>query len=336
MAEKKIRMATSENPEDQGHTIVGGRPMAQKSSRKDIPRGLELLIKRASIDSDFRKDLLQKRVELLEELNINLDETEKGMLACVPEEHLARMIDATEVPAAQRKAISSGSVAAMIALFTQLAFAPVPGRAETTPALAQNAEQINNTENNEFAVLLTGIRPDDDYEDHLADRGARPDFPDDFEPSDVIQPSEPLSKATDSLLENPPEKLTVNTQTELQGQGFQQALEKLSAETGITINQTGLNEILAEYPLESETAGKSLAETLQMICNEAAGDGYTYRCNFDEEALTLNIDFKMTMDFEPKPIIKPSFDDSSICRGIRSDMPELIPVNPEDDEGNLK
>lgn len=307
--------------------------MAQKSSRKDIPRGLELLIKRASIDGDFRKDLLQKRVGLLEELNINLDETEKSMLACVPEEHLARMIDATEVPSAQRKALSTGSVAAMIALFTQLALTPVASSAENPPSTAQNSSYTGNSGDNNFAVLLTGIRPDD--EDHLADRGARPDLPEDYRLTPEKQFDPPTAKPR-NILDNPPARLNVIIEAELSGQGFQKAIEQLSIETGVNIFQTGLDEILAEYPLESETAGKSLAETLQTMCNEAAGDGYTYQCNFDEETLTLNIDFKMIMNFEPKPLIKPSHDDSSICRGIRSDMPELIPVNPEDDEGNLK
>jgi len=335
MTDKKIRMATSENPQDQGHTIVGGRPMAQKSSRKDIPRGLELLIKRASIDLEFKQELIQKRTRLLEELDITIDATESSMLACVPEEHLSRMIDATEVPPAQRKAISTGSVAAMIALFTQLTFAPIAASAEISPAPAHNSELNENAVNGPLAMRVTGIRPYNDYEDHLADRGARPDMPEDYRLTPEEQFDPPTAKTSD-ILDNPPEKLTVNTETELQGQGFQQALEKLSLETGIKIDQTGLNEILAEYPLESETAGKSLAETLQIICKEAAGDGYTYTCSFDEDNLTITIDFKMTMDFEPKSLIKPSYDDSSICRGIRSDMPELIPVTPDNDEGNIK
>lgn len=336
MENKKIRMATSENPEEQGHTIVGGRPQAQKSTRNNIPRGLELLIKRASIDSEFKSALVQKRSELLKELGITLDETEKNILECVPIDHLTRMIEATEVPPSQRKAISSGSVAAMIALFTQLTFAPVAGRAENPPPAATNSEISDSMPGDGLQVMVTGIRPDeeiinnDDYEDHLADRGARPDFPGNFlekvpAPGPVTQDEE----ITAGILDNPPAELKKVTGESTKGMNLKEALEYLSKDSGLKITFTGLDEILSEYPLDSDTAEKTAAEALKIICNEAGGDNYSFSCKYDEQARTLHLNFKPALQVEPKPLIKPTDDGSSICRGIRSDMPELKPLQQD-------
>jgi len=337
MTDKKIRMPTSENPENHGHTIVGGRPQAQKSMRSNIPRGLELLIKRASVDPEFKTALVQKRIKLLNELGICLDETEKSILECVPSDHLTRMIDATEVPPAQRKAISSGSVAAMLALFTQLAFAPVPGRGETPSPAPTNSEISDNMSDERLNVMVTGIRPDeesskyDDYEDHLADRGARPDFPGNFIENVPTPESTPVKQVNIDILDNPPAALKIMTSRNTKGMSLKEALELLSDNSALSITYTGLDEVFADYPLESDTTEKSVAETLKIICSEAAGENYSFSCIYDENAKAIQFNFKSALNIEPKPLIKPGNNGSAICRGIRSDMPDLKPFQKEKD-----
>lgn len=44
-------------------TIVGGRPLAKNQSLQGIPRGIEVLIKKASVDPEFRTVLLEKRAD---------------------------------------------------------------------------------------------------------------------------------------------------------------------------------------------------------------------------------------------------------------------------------
>lgn len=42
-------------------TIVGGRPLGSGRSQRGIPRGIEVLVKKAAIDPAFREVLLEKR-----------------------------------------------------------------------------------------------------------------------------------------------------------------------------------------------------------------------------------------------------------------------------------
>lgn len=361
MSDKKIRMATSEKPDEQGHTIVGGRPAAPRSIRNDIPRGLELLIKKASVDPDFKRELLSKKEKLVGEMNLPLDESEKAMLACVPVGHLEKMIEATQVPAAQRKALAGGSAAAMFALLTQLTFAPVAGRAETPENRRTANEQVQVPPLNQTAVLLTGIRPDetpekidesqasengdtedkemplpqvlppvvDEYDDHLADRGARPDFP------EIIPELGKKELPIDSFFDKPEAPFDQTLEEELEGQTVAQALQKLSDKSGFRIEINGLDEVVSTKVVEEQTSGKTLAGILQAICSEIASEDYFFKSQSDPENLLLKINFQAKLQAVPAPSIKPDFDDSAICRGIRSDMPG-IKKRPDFDKGDQK
>jgi hypothetical protein len=349
MSEKKIRMATPENPEEQGHTIVGGRPAAPRSIRNDIPRGLELLIKKASVDPDFKRELLSKKEKLIGEMNLPLDESEKAMLTCVPVTHLEKMIEATQVSASQRKALSGGSAAAMLALLTQLTFAPVAGRAESPENNRTTNEQVQVPPLNQTAVLLTGIRPDetgekvdesqdasdhgqekkdmpspqilppvvDDYDDHLADRGARPDFP------EIYQELIKEEQVVDNFFEQPEKPFDQILEEELEGKTVAEALQKLSDQSGFRIEINGLDEVVSTNLIEEKTSGKNLAEVLKTICNEIAAEDYKFKSIFEPENSLLKIDFRVNLQTVPAPSVKPDFDDSAICRGIRSDMPGI-------------
>ena len=44
-------------------TIVGGRPPGRGRGRREIPHGVEALIKKAAVDASFRQVLLDKRAE---------------------------------------------------------------------------------------------------------------------------------------------------------------------------------------------------------------------------------------------------------------------------------
>lgn len=368
MTDKKIRMATSENPDEQGHTIVGGRPQANKSKRTDIPRGLELLIKRAAVDEVFRNELLQKRDKLVDEMQIPLDASEKAMLSCVPVDHLEKMILATEVPSSQRKAIAAGSAAAMIALFTQLTFAPVAALAETQPATQQLVDALEITdiklaaglsaptgsrpdspieEDEDTApVFVKGIRPDlpdtdqtpvkpviDDYEDHLADRGARPDFPPDL----LFIDPEPANKTTPDeippeLVGEPFEKiLTENTSNRNLGG----ALALISKTSGITIQFTDLDPITANSSFDCHTEGLTVAQALQAVCG-VIDSTFSHSYSYDPTTETLMITFKKRSSADLKPAIFPKPESPSICRGIRSDMPQMKKLKIDDEDGDLK
>jgi hypothetical protein len=362
MTDKKIRMATPESNDQQGHTIVGGRPQAPRSMRTDIPRGLEILIKKASVDPEFKAELLKKREKFAEELNIQLDASEAAMLACVPVSHLEKMIQATEIPQAQQKMLAGASTAAIVALIAQLALAPVPGKAadqvgndsHTTSLqdndalqlaiLPDNPDSESGKENFKIGVK-TGIRPDapastaplapaaifDSYDDHLADRGARPDMP-----PISLEPAKVEPELTGSLIIPFNNEVRVN----IKGMRLAEALAAISKDTGITIEYSGLDETSAGYPVESPMEGLPLPQTLNSICNEVANDIYRFYYVSDINKKTIKIIFTgksgipSTYDND-EPMIEPDTD-SAICRGIRSDMPRIDKKRPGSDNGDKK
>ncbi len=96
-------------------TIVGGRPPGSGQSLGEIPRGIDVLIKKASVDPAFKQLLLEKRAEAAEEIGLTLDPAEAMMLRVVPDNQLQSIIAQTRVPDAHRRAFLGKAAAAMLA-----------------------------------------------------------------------------------------------------------------------------------------------------------------------------------------------------------------------------
>jgi len=78
-------------------TIVGGRPPGSGTRVGAIPRGVEVLLKKASVDPEFCKLLLEKRAEAARAIDLELTEAEREMLAQIPAEQLEQIIRNTKV-----------------------------------------------------------------------------------------------------------------------------------------------------------------------------------------------------------------------------------------------
>jgi hypothetical protein len=83
-----------------------GESEARKPS---IPRNLEVLIKKASVDPEFRRLLLDKRAESAREIDLDLSPAEATLLAGIPRDQLEKIIQNTKVPPEQRD-VFSGSL----------------------------------------------------------------------------------------------------------------------------------------------------------------------------------------------------------------------------------
>lgn len=98
-------------------TIVGGRPPGSGTPIGAIPRGLEILIKKAAVDPEFRALLLEKRSAAAADFELALEPAEVAMLNSVPAEQLEAIIAGTQVPEATRRAllgkITAGTLAAI-------------------------------------------------------------------------------------------------------------------------------------------------------------------------------------------------------------------------------
>jgi hypothetical protein len=96
-------------------TIVGGRPPGSGKSNGRIPRGIEVLVKKASVDAAFCEVLLSERAEAAARIDLELDTAEAAMLSAIPESQLIGIIHNTKVGSNARPAFMGYAAAAMLA-----------------------------------------------------------------------------------------------------------------------------------------------------------------------------------------------------------------------------
>jgi hypothetical protein len=80
-----------------------------------IPRGIEVLVKKASVDAEFRGMLLARRAEAAGEIGLELEPSEAAMLNSVPGAQLEAIIASTVVSPMSRGAFLGRAAAAMLA-----------------------------------------------------------------------------------------------------------------------------------------------------------------------------------------------------------------------------
>jgi len=96
-------------------TIVGGRPPGSGQPVGDIPRGIEVLVKKAAVDAEFKALLLARRAAAAQQIGLTLQPAEAMMLAVAPAEQLEAIIGRTNVPGEHRRAFLGQAAAAMLA-----------------------------------------------------------------------------------------------------------------------------------------------------------------------------------------------------------------------------
>jgi len=80
-----------------------------------IPRGVEVLVRKASVDPEFKRLLLTKRTEAARQIDLSLEPVEAAMLAAVPAEQLEAIIARTTVPQEHRRTFLGTAAATMLA-----------------------------------------------------------------------------------------------------------------------------------------------------------------------------------------------------------------------------
>jgi hypothetical protein len=96
-------------------TVVGVHGPGSGRSTTAVPRGIEVLVKKAAVDEAFRQLLLTQRGAAAAAIGLELDPAEAAILSTIPEEHLARIIRQTVVPTEQRRVFLGQVAAAMLA-----------------------------------------------------------------------------------------------------------------------------------------------------------------------------------------------------------------------------
>jgi hypothetical protein len=126
-------------------TIVGGRPPGSGKPLGPIPRGIEVLVKKAAVDPEFRRLLLETRGEAAKAIGLVLDPSEAMILAVVPAAQLEAIIAQTTVSASIVPAFLGRAAAVMLAALG-VGFAVAAGEqpaaaATDQPAAKQPAER---------------------------------------------------------------------------------------------------------------------------------------------------------------------------------------------------
>ena len=132
---------------------------------QSIPRGIEVLVRKAAVDPAFKTLLLDDRTAAAEQIGLTLDPAEAAMLSAAPRAQLETIIAQTSVPEEHRRAFLGKAAAAMLAALTIVAAAPGCG---------------------------TGSRPDLPDRDKGKTTCSQPDLPSDFEaPTRTTKMTEP-------------------------------------------------------------------------------------------------------------------------------------------------
>ena len=206
---ERIKMARPGEAETVRTTIVGGRPPGGGANVGDVPRGVEVLIKKAAVDPAFKKMLLEKRTEAAKAIALKLEPAEAAMLEAVPEAQLKAIVANTKVSPSLRPAFLGYAGGVMLAALGTATFGcngdgdpgPTtegirpdrPGESEERAEEADKDDQAQSEEGllDTFASLVPAI---------AAAGGARPDLP------DFPEPLEPEDGEQNALQEKKPHK----------------------------------------------------------------------------------------------------------------------------------
>ncbi len=118
---------------------VGAKPLEGKVIPRHIPRGLEVLIKKAAVDAAFKNILFEQRADAAAAIGLKLTAAEEAMLAAVPLPHLEGIVAHTRISPKLKPAFLGYAAGAMLAALSVASagcagnpFEP-PGPAGTRP-----------------------------------------------------------------------------------------------------------------------------------------------------------------------------------------------------------
>ncbi len=138
-------------------TIVGGRPPGSGRGNVAVPRGIEVLVKKAAVDPEFRELLFEQRGAAAAAIELELDPAENAMLSAIPQEQLAQIVVQTTVPIEQRRVFLGRLAVAMLAVLG----GGLAGCESITPhTISAGIQPLPPRPQPDMSVPPMGIRPD--------------------------------------------------------------------------------------------------------------------------------------------------------------------------------
>lgn len=163
-------------------TIVGGRPPGSGKDIGDIPRGIEVLVSKASVDADFKALLLDQRAKAADTIGLDLNPAEAMMLDAIPAAQLEAVVARTKVSEGNRRAFLGSAAAVMLAALGVTgcdSCIPVTGIAPDRPKPKPKPEPPPTTKGirPDKLPVTDGIRPDPPEPKVQVVTGIAPDLP---------------------------------------------------------------------------------------------------------------------------------------------------------------
>jgi len=139
-------------------TIVGGRPPGSGKAVGPIPRGIEVLIKKAAVDPGFKTLLLAKRDGAAKAIDLTLEAAEAMMLKATPRAQLEAIIAQTSVHPSVLPAFLGRAAAVMLVALG----AGTLGcdKVEVTDGIAPDRPPAKRVEPPPHIPVPEGVRPD--------------------------------------------------------------------------------------------------------------------------------------------------------------------------------
>jgi hypothetical protein len=123
-------------------TIVGGRSAAYQSP-DGYPRGIEILLKKAKVDLEFRRLFLQDPLAAARAIELDVSDSEKKILLNTPGDIIGKMVENTFVPKHHVSTFLSATTAAMLSLvLASVAVMPAYGTGITTEPLQEEPSSM--------------------------------------------------------------------------------------------------------------------------------------------------------------------------------------------------
>jgi len=147
-----------------------------KIKRGRVPRGMEILIKKASVDPEFKGQLLEERSECARRIGLELKPVETAILNGIPSVQLEAIIGSTRVHEKHRPAFLGCAAAAMLAALglSTGAYAMEEDFEFETTGIDPDLEYLDELENEQGATA----HADEEYEKpEMLTKGIRPDKP---------------------------------------------------------------------------------------------------------------------------------------------------------------
>jgi hypothetical protein len=144
-------------------TIVGGRS-ADNRPAGNSPRGIEILLKKASVDEDFAKVLLESPEEAARLISLDLQDSERRILLNTPRSSLRTMIRHTTVKRQQLSAFKTMSAALM--LVAVVAVSSLAGASDCAPTPSKGMRADDDLGNCKVQMVTLQAAIESYYAEH--------------------------------------------------------------------------------------------------------------------------------------------------------------------------